>query len=557
MKTKNKITLLLSIFVINTIFAITPSSLYDRDSFVVTSIDYLARSSSITGIYDNFPATGASVLKTFNQIDRYKLNSVEKSLYDQILVELNRDANLVNNEEENFAANVEIPITIEGTFYSTSDGSKLKRYELDDQFKDVNPWIDFRSQLYFGDNLYGYTQFAIKDSLTYDLTDDAPFLNYNLNSFSILPNSGSSFEIYQPFKIGLSAGDEKYNFQIGKNRLSTGSGISGNFFIGDNFTKQDYASFSLFSSLVTYTVSVTEFDQQIDSLNFGEISFSGKQQYRVMHRATFYILKNLSLDIYQGSIYQVDDLNFRMIIPFMYVHNYFNFADDTTIDGNDEANNIFGIQTKWVMSKGNEFNFIVSFDQIQLFESAAEFPQAYGLLLNYKNSRTINNGILANSFEIAYTSPYLYLNNKKDTEGSVDYNYDHIYGNNYGTHDEIGYGGYYYGPDTLMLSYYLKYTDLDNWNIGANLSLRIHGDTGIDVTDNDHDLIDSPLRTGFIVGTPETIISFIPSGSIALTNYLNVKGYLDFSGIINHYHKTSSPFFFDIQGKISAKFNIL
>lgn len=558
MKKTIKISLLLILFTINTLTAaIKPATLYDRDSFVVTSVDYLARRSNIIGIYENYPTTGTSVLYTFNQINKEKLTKIEKDLYEQVEKELNKKSNLVNTEDD-FSANIEIPLTLEGFFYNTSDVSQLYRYELVEQYKDVAPWLDFKTQLNFGDNIYGYTQFAIKDKLNYELDNLAPKVSSNLNSFSLFPNSGSNFETYQPFKIGLSAGDDKYNFQIGRNRLSVGSGITGNFFIGDNFSKQDYISFSLYSSFFTYTTSITEFDQQIDSLSFDDISFNGKHQYRVINRMRVEIFKNLSLDIYQGALYQVDNLNFRMLIPFMYVHNYFNFADDKVISGNDEANNILGFQAKWIINKGNELNFIVTFDQIQLFESADVFPQAYGLLLNYKNSKPFKTGMLNNSLEVVYTSPYLYLNEKYNDSDKTDanYNYDHIYGNNYGKYDEIGYSGYYYGPDTLMLAYSINYIDINKWNLGADLTLRIHGTKGIKYNDDYEDTITNVIQH-FIVGTPETILSFKPQGSIDLTNYLSINGYLDFNTIFNHYHQTSSPLFFDIQAKISVKFELL
>ncbi|MDC7250540.1 MAG: hypothetical protein PQJ49_11545 [Sphaerochaetaceae bacterium] len=552
--------ILITIFSLSSISAITSASLYDRDSFTVRAINYLALGSQITGIYDSFPVTGASVLYTFNQIDRSSLNEKQKALYDKIKNNLNKSANLINSSD-GFSSNIQLPITFESFLYETSDNSKLKYYELNNQFKDISPWFDFRTQLYFSNNVFGYTQFAIKDKLNYSLSDEASNFDLNLNSLFSIPKGGTSFEIYQPYKIGISIGDEHYNFQLGKNRLSMGSGISGNFFIGDNFIKQDYFSFSLLSPIFSYTLNVTQFDQQDSSLNFASISFNGKQQYRVMHKVKVNLLKNLSLDVYQGAIYQVDSLNYRMIIPFMYVHNYFNFKDRKIISEGDEANNILGFQTKWVLSKSNEINFIVTFDQIQVFESGEEFPQAYGILLNYKRSKTLGDGIVNESIEAVYTSPYLYLNEKydknSDSSYTLNYNYDHIVGNNYGSNDEIGYSGYYYGPDTILLNYNYKYYDVDDWSLGSSLTLRIHGTKGINYNndDNNGDIIDEVL-SNIIVGTPETIISFTPNGSIKLSNNLFISSYLSINYIKNHYNDTSNDSFYNIQGKIKVKLNL-
>lgn len=543
--------------VINNIYAITPSTLYDRSSIVIESIDYLARRSNIIGIYDNFPTTGANVVSTLKQIDRSKLSNVEKKIYDDVEKEINKDFNLIKKKDD-VSINGEIPLTLESFIYNTSDNTQLRRYELTQQFKDVSPWLDFRGQLLFGNLIYGYTQFAIKDRLNYSLDTLAPKIGSNLRSFSIIPNDGKNFETYQPFKIGLSVGDEKFNFQIGKNRLSVGSGITGNFFIGDNFSKQDYASFSLFSSIIKYSFSISEFDQQSDHLKFDPISFNGKHQYRVMNRMRFEFFKNFSIDIFQGSLYQIDGVNLRMLIPFMYVHNYFDFADNKTISGNDEANNIFGIQTKWVINQGNELNFNLTVDQIQFFESTVEFPQAYGIQINFKNSIPFKSGMLNNSFEFVYTSPYLYLNEKIDEKGNLNYNYDHIYGNNYGSYDEIGYSGYYYGPDTIMIAYQINYNEFKRWKLGADLNLRIHGKKGINYNKDIYDdILNSPIDNSFIVGIPETILSFSPQAFVNITNNLSISTILNFRTIFNHYHNTAAPPLNVFEAQIGVKYNLL
>jgi hypothetical protein len=246
----------------------------------------------------------------------------------------------------------------------------------------------------------------------------------------------------------------------------------------------------------------------------------------------------------------------------MYVHNYFNFADRKIISTNDESNNILGMQTKWVVNKGNELNFILTLDQVQLFESDSEFPQAYGVLMNYKNSRPFKKGILDNSFEFVYTSPYLYLNEKYDESElreNANYNYDHIYGNDYGDYDEVGYSGYYYGPDTIMLAYFINYKNLDKWSMGSDLTLRIHGTKGIDYSPEDTVYTDiiGTVVDALIVGTPETIISIKPKGTIAISDYLTVGGYLSFNTIFNHYNDSSADPLFYVQGKLSATFNFI
>lgn len=68
---KNKIQttiIILAIFAMGNLMATSQSQLYDRDSFVVTSVNSLARTSGIIGIYDSYPTTGANVMRTFSNI---------------------------------------------------------------------------------------------------------------------------------------------------------------------------------------------------------------------------------------------------------------------------------------------------------------------------------------------------------------------------------------------------------------------------------------------------------------------------------------------------------
>ena len=198
----------------------------------------------------------------------------------------------------------------------------------------------------------------------------------------------------------------------------------------------------------------------------------------------------------------------------------------------------------------------MSFDQIQVLESDDVFPQAYGFLINFINSTPLINGMLNKSLELVYTSPYLYLNEKYD-ENVFNYNYDHIYGNNYGEFDEIGYSGYYYGPNTIILEYSIIYTDLNLWEIGSALKLRIHGTKSIAFNSIYEDTITDTIDRSFIVGPLESIISFTTKGYINLNDYLKIDANISCNTIFNHYHDSNSPIFFNTQAKIGATINII
>jgi hypothetical protein len=559
MKNNKKFLSLIIIFILieTSIVASNYATLYGRDDFEVQAINTLALRSSTNGIFDSYPATKTSLQDAINRVDITKLDNYELKLYNKVLTMLDEKSNLYNDEDS--SVNGDILFSGAMRSYRTNSES-LKQYELLEQYKDNLPWIDTRMQIDFGDYFYGYTQFEFQDENFYDYDEDVPSFDHSLHSSPFNDDSAYKLNSMEPLKIGLSAGSGNFNFQFGRNRLSEGSGITGNLIIGDNYSRQDYISYSLFSGFFSYHMSLTQFDLQQPDGSMYPVSFNNDSQYRVINRFTVTPLDNLSFDFYQGALFKTQYVDYRMILPFMYVHNYFNFDQDSSTDSyNDEANNILGANLKWVIMRGLEVNLQTVLDQYTLpTENYGGFPNAYGILFNIKNSISMKNGSLNNYIEVVYTSPYLYLNEKKESNGDENYNYDWILGNYLtGSVDEISYSGYIYGPDNLVLAYGFNYLSYNEWSAGTDFIFRMDGTKGIQTDRNSSVSIGEVDNTLFMVGTPEISFTIRPTVSFDINNVIFFNGVFGFVGKINRFHDITSSVSYNIQGAISATIKLL
>lgn len=137
--------------------------------------------------------------------------------------------------------------------------------------------------------------------------------------------------VYQPFKLGLSIGNEYINFQIGRNRQEFGNGIIGNMLVGDNFSYQDMMRFSVFSDIFSYYLSFTHFDN-VSPGRHTSFSFNGPHQTRLIHRFDFNILNKVRFVFNMGGLFTTDSpFDWRMFTPMMVVHNWCNNKPSTTI----------------------------------------------------------------------------------------------------------------------------------------------------------------------------------------------------------------------------------
>lgn len=412
-----------------------------------------------------YPVSGEELLKALDTISSDYRDSEFDTLYNEIL------SPFVLYGDQTAAAD----LSAEVNFSAYIHDGKVPSYLLPD-YRDIPPMAALTGEAGFSNTFYFVLEFMEKDSIC--------SFPVKTNWSTLLDNRSSGFtQSYQPFRVGMNAGNSYFSFQIGRNRQSFGRGITGNMMVGDNFSYQEYMKFSVFSSFLKYNLSITHFDNQTGPETFDEFRLNGMHSLRVVHDAALSYGDFIEFRVYLGASFESDNaLDWRLLTPFNIIHSFNNFSEDAAVKPGDEANNIMGVELTWMMAPGWKTDIQVVMDQLQLkYESTDSVPNAFGFLFNIENSTRLGNGNITSYFEAAITQPWLYLNwkyNEGDGRKIPNYNYDHVFGYGISGGSEIGYSGYMYGPDTLVLSAGAEYR-ASNWKAALSLLYYVHGDHGI------------------------------------------------------------------------------
>ena len=524
---KKLLSLILFLSFVSSLFSANLQKTYTVNDPIYRAIDSLCREAGVIGPSSFSPVTGRVLEIALNRIDRNSLSSDLATEYDRLVATITEDYNDVTLQADffrfdlNLRANLQFNLADYNSFVF-SNGPKSYQEMLPqisgedavipppsfDRSNDTlipyryeMPSLTFYPEMYFGDFIFLEADFSIRNN-PYRLYESSfgwlmTGVYGNFSFFGSKPSDlpgyiqypNSSFAPDFPYKAGASIGNDYISFIIGRYPHSIGNGISGNLVIGDNFTYQELLALSLTTDYFTYNISVTRFDQQVNVPNidnpnyttFSRQEFTGEQQYRVVHRFDVNLWNKARVAIDLGTIYNTSfGLDPRFFYPFMNHHNYFNYTNYEEMTEFDEANNIMGLEVEITPFKG--FGIAAQFvlDQAQMyFEDGDSLPAAYGALLNFKYSKNIGGGTFNAWLEGVYTSPYLYLNGKRYTDGTIEYNLDYVVGYHIQYKDSAGFSGYVYGPDSLVFSLGGEYIAPDSiWTIGGNIQYRVQGRKG-------------------------------------------------------------------------------
>lgn len=442
------------------LFAVNLNKMYKSTDYEVKAVKELCILNGV--LYPaNYPVSGEELLLTLNRIPEEKREKTFEEIYNLI----NSPNSLLSSGKAKL--NLSLNLNVE-SYIHQDDVSKL----ITPQYRDIPPMVAIIGEAGFSDSFYFILNFMEKDAYSNNLS----FSNWA----TILDKNSSGFtQAFQPFEVGMSAGNDFFNFQIARNRQSFGRGITGNMAVGDNFSYQEYLKLTWFSPIFDYTLSITHFDNQKDQSTFNEFQLNGMHNLRVMHNVALSLFDKLEARIYLGATFETDSaLDWRLLTPFNILHSFNNFSESHKIKPGDEANNIFGFEITYMFAKGWKSNFQFVMDQYQLkYESTDSVPNALGYLFNIEQVTRINKGSLHSHLEFALTDPWLYLNHKFNDKGE-NFNFDHVYGYSFSGGSEIGYTGYQYGPDCLVLSLGSEYKT-NNYGIGLSLMYYAHGNHGI------------------------------------------------------------------------------
>ena len=542
--------LLILSFLATALFANTQKS-YSYDSPEYMKTEALCLIAGVSGPSDFTPVTADELLLALRRIDKATLS-------DGLLSELHLLENALINpnallEKDDFAFNSSIVASPELYLQSAKDASILSS-DWQYQYRDRRAILDLPLEIWASSYIYGELVLSVKDH----------FVNENGSSFSkqmshnIPMLNGNDLQKSMPATSSITIGGNTSHLFLGRDRQRLGGGKTGSLMLGDNFYYQNFGKFSIHLSPFTFNYSITYFDRQKNTLitdydnfksrrtatqleNFG---FSGPQQIRVMQNYQISLSESFVISLNFGNLFDSDNsLDIRMLNPFMFMHNLFNF---TTYNNNDyldgakiEANNHFSLALDCAIAPGWSIYLELMVDQFQLpSESSStekEPPNAIGAMLNIANAAYLLDGYLHSYFEAAYTSPNLYLNEKyansagdishdrKDSYDSYYWNQDLILGNSIWWGNDISYSGYIHGPDTILLELGSCY-ESQSWSLGAKIRYKAHGERGIRLHENQYQHIhytDSVWDMG-LTGTVEHTLLLNLFGSYEFSERLSI-----------------------------------
>ena len=520
------------------------------------------------------PISGAEILSALERLDYSSLSSWQREEYDYLVSLLSEPADEMAFSAENIIFDPSLFIGVEGYGFNHLKSTLVDEFFI--PYRDRIPFFYAGIDAYFGDAVYLNMQASFKDGLRgFSMKDGRVvpgdyFYSFTNFSFLISPTYDGEWSVlmqsndevnyglltYQPIKTGGSFGNDFMNFFIGRDRQEFGNGVTGNMVIGDNFSFQEIAKLSFFSDIFSYYLSITHFDNfEYDQ----QFRFDGMHQNRLIHRFDINLSNKFRIALNIGAHMLTDSpFDLRMLNPMMLVHNWNNNSEDIAWSpGNgDEVNNIMGFEFEYAFLPSFLATAQVVIDQFRLpVEKNSTVPSAMGYLINLRHVKSFRTGTLESFIEAAYTTPYLYLN-QKTLNGERMYALDHIVGYTFegGSPVEEGYTGYIYGPDAVVLSLGSSYSSLKGWSVSGNVLYMMHGIHGREEwrTKSNRDNVNETTPTG----TPEHTLAFTVDGSWQITKSLELTGGL-YTSFKWNYHNQKDIFRSDVQAAVGLTWVII
>ena len=564
---------LISVISIFTVISRNNQKTYYASDDIVVRIDRLCMETGVLGPTPVSPITEKEIKNSLQRINVSQLSKREKAEYYSILSLLEED-----NGYSSFDNIVLDPvIQMSPEIYLFNNTKETLREEFFIPFRDRSHFLDLGIQASFNDGAYLEFNFPYMDGVKgFDIDGEGNtvsgqyFYNFSNFSFLISPSYNGKWENmfykdpsihddhyileYIPVKIITSIGTDYCNFLIGRMRQSFGNGITGNMILGDTLTYQETMRLSFFSEIFSYYMSLTHYD---NAENKQSSSFDGLHQQKSVHRFDFNILNKFRIAINLGTHFTTNSaFDWRMMMPLMINHNRFNFSESEYITNGDEANNIMGLELEWAIYKGWRLGMEFALDQYQLsIETGSNVTNAYGFLINAKNTTGIEKGSFYSFIEFVYTNPYLYLNHKKNIDDSFNYCYDHIAGYSYWSQNELNYIGHEFGPDAIGFSVGSSFIAVeDKWNIGLTTTYIIHGEKGKEAYRSKVSERNGNAKTP--TGTAEYTLRFDLESGYRINRNLSIQGKA--AAIFNkNYKNQENAFKKRIQCSIGLKWTII
>ena len=451
------------------------------------------------------PWSGAELESMLSVFDGRSLEGLSATLYDSAAAILGKDGS---------ASVVRVGVNVDEEMYvhtATSDPFFLGRENWVRGWGKQNQFLRLWTDERVGKGLYGYFEFSwgvSKDwrdaTGTSRIFGDSPLWT---NTPFLMQNNLAQFNMDFPYRTFISAGGDVWTLQIGRDRLSWGTGKTGNFILDSHLKRHDMLRFAAFDGPFKFTYVVSVFphpknyyiDNGDGTMTFSRYglkrddgSYYGQSQVLsgiaafVGHRMEWRILPNLTFCLAEGIMYYSADstVNFSAFLPLFLYHNLYERSN---------SNSILSIDVDWTFAKGWNLYGQFVLDDLYMNGEADDGsnliePNSMGFLAGITYVTPFAGGLLSVNLEGALTQPYLYLRDgdaqtgeteRAQTNGRYGLSYvvalREMSGSSATQNYNLEYLGYPYGGDAIVGNLNAEYSMTGKWSVGTNVFLMVHG----------------------------------------------------------------------------------
>jgi hypothetical protein len=575
MKRKTVVAVVMLVFCLSVLFAGSSSTnkqkIYslDNDIYEAIALVYVSQGHSLPSTTG--PYSQAELEAMLDRIDESRLEGPFRDAYEYAATELGLWP------EGNDVFDFSFEASLEG-YAHTNTETFVGRDSWIRGWIEQEPMITLALETWPGESFYGYSEFTVGNTYTLENGFGSTALSTNL--IMVAPATFEDLDFNMPYRAFVAAGGDHWTFQLGRDRLSWGAGVSGNLFVGDNLKYHNMARFTAFGDRFKYTFLtsffphaqsymdvVDETDDETDMDSSGDPT-TGDNQGTVIDGITMFMAHRLEwrlpndkvgITLTESIMYQSAEnlIDLRILNPAMIFH-------DLYIRSN--ANSLLGLEIDYTPVQGLNFYGQAVVDEFSLpgetvpSETESNYPMALGYLAGAKTVFPVGDLAGYASLEFAYTDPFLYLRYQTESGATADdsdgYSLNYVgvireftvYGTMYYNAEFIGYK---YGGDAIVINLNGGVKQYGKWNVEANAFYMWHGtfdiytawsqiggDSGVpydistptdehyteNYADDDVSDRDSVSRT-LVLGV---------NGSYEISRYLTAFGQIDYIHVANY-----------------------
>lgn len=509
------------------------------------------------------PWSSDELLKMLEKIDRTKQTSSAQAIYDYVFENLDQGKRTFQ---------FRLDSALEG-YLHTDTTNFTKEEQWIRGYNGRKPFLDIVLETWPSNHFYGYSSFPIMGTeFTGFSTTEGVVSSFfgqqaiTTNLFFLPPGTVEDLDLGVPYRAFGALGGDGWSVQVGRDKLSWGPGVTGNFMVGEHLKYHNAGRLTTYGDKFKYTFLTSFFPHPINytPVMISEEGFNnpGSQAQLLLglnmfmaHRLEWRMFKDkVGFSLSESIMYRSLDgaLDLRILSPAMMFHNYY-------IRSN--ANSLLTLELDYSPIKYLNLYGQLAVDEIAfgiepvVGKDDGAYPPASGYMLGAKGAYPYGKGIFYGSLEGAYTDPFLYLRYDKSpgSSESETYGLDYVVAiREFYKAGEILYHqdflGYQYGPDAIVTNLNVGYKEFGAWYVEGNIFYMLHGthdkwtqwkifnknDTYYETPTNGHvsgNLGDNIAKTNRNAVSRTLVLGV--KGGYTILPALDVYGQIDYVQIIN------------------------